>query len=128
MPLRSGGLYSVFVLPFSFHMSDLLLALRSLARRPAFTIVVVIVLALGIGANTAIFSVVDAALLKPMPIPEPERVFRISGNGRPGSFIWFNTRGFEVWPSVMRTASFDAVGAYVTGELTLRGYSGNRVR
>ena len=90
-------------------MSDLHFALRSLVRTPAFTAVVVLVLALGIGANTAIFSVVDAALLKPMPIPDPDRVVRISG-WHPQSFVWFNPRGFEVWPSFMRTASFDAVG------------------
>ena len=59
-------------------MSDLLLTLRSLLRTPAFTAVVVLVLALGIGANTAIFSVVDAAMLKPMPIPDADRVVRIS--------------------------------------------------
>ena len=101
-------------------MSNLLLILRSLVRTPAFTVVVVLILALGIGANTAIFSVVDAALLKPMPIPNADRVVRISG-GHPQSFVWFNRRGFEVWPSFMRTASLDAVGAYVTGELTMPG-------
>ncbi len=53
-------------------------ALRSLRRTPAFTIVAVGSLALGIGANTAIFSFVNAILLKRLPVPEPERLVRVS--------------------------------------------------
>ena len=109
-------------------MSDLLLALRSLARAPAFTAVVVLVLALGIGANTAIFSVVDAALLKPMPIPDADRVVRISYSFPSQAFVWFNPRGFEVWPAFKHAKSFEAVGAYVTGELTFLGSAGGRLR
>jgi putative ABC transport system permease protein len=127
VPPRSGELYSIFDLRFSLHMPDLLLALRSLARTPAFTVVVVLVLALGIGANTAIFSVVDAALLKPMPIPNADRVVRLAAS-HPQSFVWFNPRGIEVWPAFKHTKSFDAVGAYLTGELNLLGARGGRVR
>ncbi len=53
-------------------------ALRSLRRTPAFTIVTITSLALGIGANIAIFSFVDAILLKRLPVPEPERLVRVS--------------------------------------------------
>ena len=108
-------------------MSNLLLALRSLARTPSFTILTVLILALGMGANTAIFSVVDAAMLKPMPIPEAQRVVRLS-LGTPQSFVWFNPRGFEVWPALTHAKTFDAVGAYATGELTLLGYNRGRLR
>jgi putative ABC transport system permease protein len=129
MPPQSGEVYSFVLLRFSLHMSDLLVALRSLVRTPSFTAVVVLVLALGIGANTAIFSVVDAALLKPMPIPEPARVVRLSRYLGPSqSFVWFNRRGFEVWPAFAHARSFDAVGAYATGEFTLLGYNRGRLR
>src|SRR5438034_793367 len=59
-------------------LADLRYAARLLLKQPAFASIAILVLAVGIGANTAIFSVVDAVLLRPLPYPDPERVVSVS--------------------------------------------------
>jgi putative ABC transport system permease protein len=65
-------------------MSNLRLALRQLIKNPAFSAVAIVTLALGIGANTAIFSIVNAVLLRPLPYPDADRIMVLNESSGPG--------------------------------------------
>ena len=98
---------------------DLRYALRGLRQRPAFTVVAVLTLALGIGANTAIFSVANGVLLRPLPYDRPARLAMIWGHRTQEPLARLSVA--EYWDVSERTRSFSKVGAYVDGTATLTG-------
>jgi putative ABC transport system permease protein len=107
---------------------DVRFALRSFARRPGFTAVAMTTIALGIGANTAIFSVVRPLLLESPPFPEADRVVNVSEvpRDRPGDTgNVSNPANFDAWER--RTDVFAALGAFTGARATLTG-AGEPVR
>ena len=83
---------------------------RQFAQAPGFTIAAVTALALGIGANTAIFSVVDAVLLKPLSYPDPDRIVELLLTSPAGVTAGSSATRFNVWRQ--ETAIFQDVAAY----------------
>jgi hypothetical protein len=104
--------------------SDVRFALRSFRRTPGFTAVAVLTLAVGIGANTAIFSAVDALLLRPLPFPEPERLMIVNitapeRNGRPASEeISWSYPKFETLRDIQTI--YSNLTAFLTTQFTVR--------
>ncbi|MEY2563629.1 MAG: putative transport system permease protein [Verrucomicrobiota bacterium] len=92
-------------------MADFKYALRSLARRPSFSIVAILTLALGIGASTAIFSVVDAVLLRPLPYPSQDRLVEVSELNEAGRAMPFAEPNFN--DLAARSRSFEALATYM---------------
>lgn len=84
---------------------DVRMALRSLARSPGFTVVVVLTLALGIGANTAIFSVVNGVLLRPLPYGEHDRVVTVWSRWTDFPKTWVSTGEFVYYSREAETLS-----------------------
>jgi putative ABC transport system permease protein len=100
-------------------LQDLRHAFRTLVKSPGYAAVTVLTLALGIGANTAIFSVVNGVLLKPLPYPQPERLQLITSQFPSLGFDKFWISPPEYLEFKQRNRSFDGVGGYRSGAVNL---------
>jgi putative ABC transport system permease protein len=98
---------------------DLRYGARMLMKNPGFTLVAVITIALGIGANTAIFSLVEALLLRPLPYHEPDRLVLLSEKGRSGWRNYIPYPNFSDWRE--RAQSFEGMASIRNQTLNLTG-------
>jgi putative ABC transport system permease protein len=90
---------------------DVRWTLRALRRSPAFTVTAVFVAALGVGATTAAFTLINHVLLRPLPFPDPRQLVVLNETNREGGFEPATPPGFDDWRSMNR--SFSAMGAYI---------------
>jgi len=97
-------------------IQDLGHTLRNMMRAPGFALVAVLTLALGIGANTAIFAIVNGVLLRPLAYPEPERLVLVTSQFPEMGFDQFWVSPPEFLELQERSRSFQVLGAYTTGE------------
>jgi putative ABC transport system permease protein len=105
-------------------VQDLRYGLRMLRRNPGFTFVAVLTLALGIGANTAIFSIVKSVLIRPLPFAQPDRLMQARYLQQPGipqgdHLSWIARRDLVDWRT--RSRSFERIGGYWYASLILPG-------
>src|SRR5260370_13715002 len=97
-------------------LNDVRHALRTLRRSPAFAVTAILALALGIGANTAVFSVVYAVLLKPLPYAEPDRLAALYERNPAQGIEWHpvSPGTFVDWRA--RSHTLASIGVYTEGE------------
>jgi putative ABC transport system permease protein len=99
--------------------NDVRYALRQMRKSPAFTAVALITLALGIGANTAIFSVVNAVLLRPLPYLHPDRLVFLAESSEQVPGMSISMADFDDWRTM--NSVFESTVAYQTDSVTLTG-------
>ncbi len=103
---------------YSF-LRDLRWGVRALRATPAAALAAVVTIALGTGANTAVFAVAYGVLLRPLPFPEPSRVVVVSFHAPNGTEIGIPLTDIDEWQR--RARAFEATGAYSIVEMTVRG-------
>src|SRR6185437_11687626 len=91
-------------------LQDLRYGVRMMAKRPGFTLIAALTLALGIGANTAIFSAVNAVLLKPLPFPESQQLIDLAETFKPNGYGSVSVPTLEDWKS--QNTVFAGISAY----------------
>ena len=100
-------------------MRDLRFALRSMRRNLGFTTVVVLTLALGVGASTAVFSVVEGILLRPLPFPEPDELAVVWQNDRASGTVRENASTSDYYDYLDRNHTFRDLAIYGSGTAVL---------
>src|ERR1700723_2297039 len=98
---------------------DLFWALRWLRRNSSFAAAIVFILALGIGANTAVFSIVDAVLLRPSPYPSAEHLVRIEESIASRAWSGVPVKDYQRWAG--RSDIFESIAPYIRDTVTLTG-------
>jgi putative ABC transport system permease protein len=104
---------------FETFLQDLRYGLRGVLKSPGYSLVVILTLTLGIGANTAIFSVVDAVLLKPLPYPDADRLVWLGESHAKAEGISVTWGNYRAWKKYNRT--FDGMAGYQWNNFTLTG-------
>ncbi|HEY6220602.1 MAG TPA: ABC transporter permease, partial [Gemmatimonadaceae bacterium] len=104
---------------------DAAFALRGFRRAPLFTAVALLTIAIGVGANTAIFSVVNTVLLRPLPYPNAERIVTISNAYRGRELVKSAVAGAELFDYRETFASLDAIAGFRGATATLTGIGGD---
>jgi hypothetical protein len=103
-------------------MNDLRYALRLLRKSPLFTLTIVLTLVIGIGATTAIFSVVNAILLRPLPFAEPDRLMQVAEKNGKLNLPVFSASALNYLLWKEQTRSFASLGAARFTTFTLSGH------
>src|ERR1019366_6081327 len=105
--------------PMGSFWQDIRYGFRMLAKRPGITLVAVLTLALGVGANTAIFSVVDAVLLRPLPYKQPDRLVFLTEESRQVPGMSISMADFNAWRA--SNSVFENMTAYNANSAVLTG-------
>src|SRR5687768_14272092 len=100
-------------------LPDLSHAFRHLVRAPGFAAVALLTLTLGIGANTAIFSILQSVVLRPLPYGEPERVVMVWSESDKGEMTWLSATEVKGYGS--GSGAFEQLAAYLRTAATLTG-------